>query len=172
VTVTKAAPAPIAEAPSKGPTVAKVTPAPIAEAPSKAATATKNTGIWITTAIAIRDSRIAEGFARERRAGPVACARKAAQRLQLLALACLLLGGCRTGIDSTKLDADEYAIRGSSPGGMVGAFLSVPPSVNAVQSEAQRLCPGGYEKTYQETGDFADRLYIEWHIRCHAPAQR
>lgn len=89
------------------------------------------------------------------------------QRLWLLALACVPLGGCGTGIYSDAIGPDEYSIRGTSPGGMYGGFIGASPSPDAVKSAAERLCPSGYDKTYDNAGAFFEGKYIEWRIRCH-----
>ena len=90
-------------------------------------------------------------------------------RCSLTALACLLLSGCETVSSVRTEEAGAYAITARSR-----PFDSWP-SASLLIGEAVGLCPIGYQRLGESTGDndtFGGH-FIEWRIRCNedgAPA--
>ena len=87
----------------------------------------------------------------------------------LLAFALAALGGC-TPVYVTMSGPDEYVVRGTSPYGLYGGLVDLPPSEGPIAAQASRFCPNGYDKTVETGYTFADGKYEDWHIKCHEKA--
>lgn len=90
-------------------------------------------------------------------------------RRSLLALALLLASGC-TPVYVNSTGPDEYSVRGTSPYGLYGGLVDLPPSQSAIAAEASAFCPDGYDKTVEAGWNLEDGLYEDWHIKCRTRA--
>jgi hypothetical protein len=90
-------------------------------------------------------------------------------RRSLLALAVLLMGGC-TPVYVNSTGPDEYSVRGTSPYGLYGGLVDLPPSQGALAAEASAFCPDGYDKTVETGRTLEDGKFEEWRIKCHRKA--
>jgi hypothetical protein len=86
-------------------------------------------------------------------------------RRSLLALSLLLAGGC-TPVYVNSTGPDEYWVRGTSPYGLYGGLVDLPPSQSAIAAEASAFCPDGYDKTVETGRTLEDGRYEDWHIKC------
>ena len=89
-------------------------------------------------------------------------------RLSLLAVL-LIMSGC-TPVYVTMSGPDEYVMRGTSPYGLYGGLVDMPPSESAIARQAAAFCPDGYDKTVASGYTLADGNYQDWHIKCHGKA--
>ncbi|HKX08417.1 MAG TPA: hypothetical protein VJN67_09500 [Stellaceae bacterium] len=87
----------------------------------------------------------------------------------LLALALVALGGC-TPVYVTMGGPDEYVVRGTSPYGLYGGLVDLPPSESAIAKQASAFCPDGYDKAVESGYTLEDGKYQDWHIKCHKKA--
>ncbi len=87
----------------------------------------------------------------------------------LLALAIAALGGC-TPVYVNKSGPDEYVVRGTSPYGLYGGLVRLPPSESAIAAQAAAFCPDGYDKTVESGYTIEEGKYVDWHIKCHKKA--
>ena len=87
-------------------------------------------------------------------------------RRLLLALALVALGGC-TPVYVNMSGPDEYVVRGTSPYGLYGGLVDLPPSESAIAKQAAAFCPEGYDKTVASGYSLEDGKYQDWHIKCH-----
>jgi hypothetical protein len=90
-------------------------------------------------------------------------------RRLLLALALVALGGC-TPVYVNMSGPDEYVVRGTSPYGLYGGLVDLPPSESAIAKQAAAFCPEGYDKTVASGYSLEDGKYQDWHIKCHKKA--
>ena len=90
-------------------------------------------------------------------------------RRLLLALALAALSGC-TPVYVNMSGADEYVVRGTSPYGLYGGLVDLPPSESAIAKQAAAFCPNGYDKTVESGYTIEDGKYQDWHIKCHEKA--
>lgn len=90
-------------------------------------------------------------------------------RVSLMALGLTLLGGC-TPVYVNMSGSDEYVVRGTSPYGLYGGLVDLPPSESAIAAEAAAFCPEGYDKTVVAGYTLEDGKYEDWHIKCHRRA--
>jgi len=90
-------------------------------------------------------------------------------RRLLLALSLTAIAGC-TPVYVTMSGPDEYVVRGTSPYGLYGGLVDVPPSESAIAREAAAFCPEGYDKTVQSGYTLEDGKYEDWHVKCHKKA--
>ena len=90
-------------------------------------------------------------------------------RSSLLALAVTALGGC-TPVYVNSTGPNEYVVRGTSPYGIYGGLVDLPPSESAIAAQASAFCPDGYDKTVESGRNFEDGKYEDWHIKCHKRA--
>jgi hypothetical protein len=83
-------------------------------------------------------------------------------------LACLVLAGCGSQIETVTVLPDEYEIRAAPPAGMYGGWLALSPSNDALLKEASAHCPNGYKVVDQELGRgmFETIDFIRWDILC------
>ncbi|HKF71100.1 MAG TPA: hypothetical protein VKB68_05075 [Stellaceae bacterium] len=86
-------------------------------------------------------------------------------RRSLLALAAALLGGC-TPVYVNSTGPDEYVVRGTSPYGLYGGLVDLPPSEGPIAAQAAAFCPNGYDKTVETGYTLEDGKYEDWHIKC------
>ena len=90
-------------------------------------------------------------------------------RRLILALVLAGLGGC-TPVYVNMSGPDEYVVRGTSPYGLYGGLVDLPPSEAAIAKQAAAFCPEGYDKTVESGWTFVDGKYEDWHIKCHKKA--
>ncbi len=90
-------------------------------------------------------------------------------RCLLLALGLAALGGC-TPVYVTMGGPDEYVLRGTSPYGLYGGLVDMPPSESAIAKQAAAFCPDGYDKTVESGYTLQDGNYQDWHVKCHKKA--
>jgi hypothetical protein len=91
------------------------------------------------------------------------------RRRLFLALSLELASGC-TPVYVNSTGPDEYAVRGTSPYGLYGGLVDLPPSASVIAAEASAFCPDGYDKTVETGRNLEDGLYEDWHIKCHKRA--
>jgi hypothetical protein len=91
------------------------------------------------------------------------------RRRLFLALSLVLASGC-TPVYVNSTGPDEYAVRGTSPYGLYGGLVDLPPSASAIAAEASAFCPDGYDKTVETGRNLEDGRYEDWHIKCHKRA--
>jgi hypothetical protein len=91
------------------------------------------------------------------------------RRRSFLALSLVLASAC-TPVYVNSTGPDEYAVRGTSPYGLYGGLVDLPPSASAIAAEASAFCPDGYDKTVETGRNLEDGLYEDWHIKCHKRA--
>ncbi len=87
----------------------------------------------------------------------------------LLVVALAALGGC-TPVYVNMSGPDQYVVRGTSPYGLYGGLVDLPPSESAMEKQASAFCPDGYDKTVATGYPLADGKYEDWHITCHKKA--
>ncbi len=90
-------------------------------------------------------------------------------RRLLLAFASAALAGC-TPVYVNGTGPDEYVVRGTSPYGLYGGLVDLPPSESAIAKQASAFCPEGYDKTVESGYTLEDGTYVDWHIKCHKKA--
>jgi len=87
-------------------------------------------------------------------------------RRLIVALALIALASC-TPVYVNMSGPDAYVVRGTSPYGLYGGLVDLPPSESAMAKQASAFCPGGYDKTVATGYTLEDGKFEDWHIKCH-----